>query len=123
MVNDGPDAESIGCGLNAFKEADEVNTLIQQLKETGLSERMIEKNGEKFKFILSQYQDQPHLLDPSLENIITPILAIIKDDKSTEEMKHNAFKYLFNLMTVKTYKKLVTYLPHEARYYFCFFNY
>ncbi|KAK0164401.1 hypothetical protein PV328_003034 [Microctonus aethiopoides] len=110
----GPDAESIGCGFNAFKEAEEINNLIEQLKVPNLSLSVIEKNGEKFKFILSQYQDQPHLLDPYLESILSPILAIIKDDKLPDEMKHNAFKYLFNLMSVKTYKKLVTYLPHEV---------
>ncbi|KAL2712079.1 tubulin-specific chaperone D [Vespula squamosa] len=114
VLNDCPDPESIGCGFSAFKEVDEVNELIKDIKKSDLSSSLIERNRDRFNFILSQYQDQRQLLDPYLENILESLLSIIRDDNSIESMKHNAFKYLFIIMSVKTYKKIVTYLPHEV---------
>ncbi|XP_046831392.1 tubulin-specific chaperone D [Vespa crabro] len=114
VLNDCPDPESIGCGFSAFKEVDEVNELIKDIRKTDLSPSLTERNRDRFNFILSQYQDQRQLLDPYLENILESLLSIIRDDNSTESMKHNAFKYLFIIMSVKTYKKIVTYLPHEV---------
>lgn len=117
VLNDCPDPESIGCGFSAFKEVDEVNELIKDIKKSDLSPSLTERNRDRFNFILSQYQDQRQLLDPYLENILESLLSIIRDDKSIESMKHNAFKYLFIIMSVKTYKKIVTYLPHEVLFY------
>ncbi|XP_015590028.1 tubulin-specific chaperone D [Cephus cinctus] len=114
VLNDNPDPESIGCGFNAFKEIDEVKSLITELKKPDLSMRILERNRDRFNFILSQYQDQPHLLDPYLEDILGSMLVIVKDDNAPENVKHNVFKYMFILMSVKTYKKIATYLPHEV---------
>lgn len=114
-INESSDIEIIGCGFNSFKETEEINSLINQLRVPNLSISSIEKNVERFKFIVSQYQDQPHLLDPYLEDIIGNILTIIHDQVISDDMKNYAFKYLFLLMSVKTYKKLVTYLPHEVK--------
>lgn len=114
VLSEGPDLERIGCGFNAFKEIDEINFLIKQLREPDLPFRNVEKNREQFKYILTQYQDQPHLLDPHLENILDPMLEIVKNENIADSVKHNVFKYLYILMSVKTYKKIVTYLPHEV---------
>lgn len=114
VLNDCPDAESIGCGFNAFKETEEVVSLIEQLRKPDAEKREIEKNMERYTFILSQYQDQPHLLDPYLERILGSLIAIVKDEQMSEDTKHNVFKYLCILMSVKTYKNIVTYLPHEV---------
>ncbi|CAK9822126.1 Tubulin-specific chaperone D [Anthophora retusa] len=114
VLNDCSDSEIIGCGFSAFKEIDEVTSLIAELKKTDLSPSLIEKNRDRFNFILSQYQDQRQLLDPYMDDILQPLISIVKDDNSTENMRHNAFKYIFIVMSVKTYKKIVTYLPHEV---------
>lgn len=114
VLNDGPDDETIGCGLTAFIEKDEVKDLIDQLKIPDLPDRKIEWNREKFKFILTKYQEQPHLLDPYIDEILNPMLEMIKDESVPDQTKHNAFKYMFILMSVKTYKKIVTHLPHEV---------
>ncbi|XP_032665770.1 tubulin-specific chaperone D isoform X2 [Odontomachus brunneus] len=114
VLNDYPDPERVGCGFNAFKEIDEVTTLTAELRKPDLSSSLVERNRDRFNFILSQYQDQHQLLDPYLERILGSLLSIIKDDCCAESIKHNAFKYLFIIMSVKTYKKIVTYLPHEV---------
>lgn len=114
VLNDYPDPERVGCGFNAFKEIDEVTASIAELRKPDLSSSLVERNRDRFNFILSQYQDQHQLLDPYLEKILASLLSIIKDDGCAESVKHNTFKYLFIIMTVKTYKKIVTYLPHEV---------
>ncbi|XP_078041667.1 tubulin folding cofactor D isoform X2 [Augochlora pura] len=114
LLNDCPDPDKIGCGFSAFKEIDEVTSLISELKKSDLSPSLIEKNRDRFNFILSQYQDQRQLLDPYLDIILQPLIEIVRDKHSTECMQHNAFKYIFIVMSVKTYKKIVTYLPHEV---------
>ncbi|XP_043272300.1 tubulin-specific chaperone D [Venturia canescens] len=114
VLTDCIDKEVIGCGYNAFKENEEVVSLIAKLRKCGTESREVEKNLERYKFILSQYQDQPHLLDPHLEVILGSLISIVKDEDATEDMKNNAFKYLFILMSVKRYKNIVTYLPHEV---------
>ncbi|XP_024892670.1 tubulin-specific chaperone D [Temnothorax curvispinosus] len=111
VLNDGADIpERVGCGFSTFKEVDEVTTLIAELRRPDL----VERNRDRFNFILSQYQDQHHLLDPYLERILESLLSITKDEDCPVNVKHNAFKYLFIIMSVKTYKRIVTYLPHEV---------
>lgn len=114
VLNDCADAEKVGCGFSAFREVDEVTALIAELRRPDLSASLVERNRDRFNFILSQYQDQHHLLDPYLERILGSLLLIIKDDDCPESIKHNTFKYLFIIMSVKTYKRIVTYLPHEV---------
>ena len=114
VLNDCPDPEIVGCGFSAFKEIDEVTSLIAELRNVNLSASLVEKNRDRFNFILSQYQDQRQLLDPYLDDILQPLIDIIRDENSTETVRHNTFKYIFIVMSVKTYKKIVTHLPHEV---------
>lgn len=114
VLNDCPDPERVGCGFSAFKEIDEVTFLIAELRNADLSASLVEKNRDRFNFILSQYQDQRQLLDPYLDDILQPLIDIIRDENSTESIRHNSFKYIFIVMSVKTYKKIVTHLPHEV---------
>ena len=114
VLNDCPDPEIVGCGFSAFKEIDEVIFLIAELRNVNLSASLVEKNRDRFNFILSQYQDQRQLLDPYLDDILQPLIDIIRDENSTESVRHNTFKYIFIVMSVKTYKKIVTHLPHEV---------
>ncbi|XP_011865043.1 PREDICTED: tubulin-specific chaperone D [Vollenhovia emeryi] len=115
VLNDSADiSERVGCGFSTFKEVDEVTALIAELRRPDLLASLVERNRDRFNFILTQYQDQHHLLDPYLERILESLLSIIKDDDCPENVKHNAFKYLFIIMSVKTYKRIVTYLPHEV---------
>lgn len=122
VLNDCPDPETIGCGFSAFKEIDEVTFLITELRNVNPSPSLIEKNRDRFNFILSQYQDQRQLLDPYLDDILLPLIDVIRDENCTENMRHNAFKYIFIVMSVKTYKKIVTHLPHEVYKYIIVFT-
>lgn len=110
------DFDSTTCvgGLSTFKEVDEINSLIQQLHVPDLPDRVMEKNQDRFCFILKQYQDQPQLLDPYLENILSPLITFIRETTEFDYLKHYVFKYIYIIMSVKTYKKIAIHLPHEV---------
>lgn len=115
IVNDN-DSESNNCGggHSAFKEIDEINHLIQQLHVPNLPTRIMEKNQDRFCFILKQYQDQPQLLDPYLESFLSPLIQFIREKTEFDYLKHYVFKYIYIIMSVKTYKKIAIHLPHEV---------
>ncbi|XP_014222529.1 tubulin-specific chaperone D [Trichogramma pretiosum] len=105
---------NVGGGHSVFKEFDEINHLIQQLQTPDLPARTMEKNMDRFCFILKQYQDQPQLLDPYLESFLSPLIEFVRERSESESLKHYFFKYIYIIMSVKTYKKIAIYLPHEV---------
>lgn len=115
--NDESDCNMCGGGFTAFKEIDEINHLIQQLHVPNLSARIMEKNQDRFCFILKQYQDQPQLLDPYLESFLSPLIQFIREKTEFDYLKHYVFKYIYIIMSVKTYKKIAIHLPHEVTDY------
>ncbi|XP_044761611.1 tubulin-specific chaperone D [Coccinella septempunctata] len=105
----------LGCALEAFTERDEVEKLIDNLKNAineDLSFR--ERSYEKFAFILSLYSEQPHLLDKHIPELLEKFINIIRDTNNSMELKHMTFKYLFVLVNVRGYKVIVNQLPHEV---------
>ncbi|XP_014219000.1 tubulin-specific chaperone D [Copidosoma floridanum] len=109
-----PESASCGGGLSAFKEVDEIQHLMQQLYVPDQPIRVMEKNLDRFCFIMKQYQDQPQLLDPYLESLLGPLLTFIKERSEFDYLKHYVFKYIYIIMSVKTYKKIAIHLPHEV---------
>lgn len=72
-----------------------------------------EKSYEVFRDILSRYQEQPHLLNPHLPGLIESLLAYIRTKDVPSTLYHGAFKYLYQLAKVRTYKVLLKFMPHE----------
>ena len=97
--------------LEHFGEYDEVVKMIQELSH--IYEKNMEKSYEKFSEIMSKYQEQPHLLDGHLTDMINSLLTIIRDEKSTDGLIHAGFKYLYQIIKVRTFKVFVKFLPHE----------
>lgn len=62
---------------------------------------------------IHRYQEQPHLLDIHLELLLKRLLDKIRDQNLPETIMHAAFKYLYIICKVRTYKVLVKFLPHE----------
>lgn len=60
-----------------------------------------------------RYQEQPHLLDIHLELLLKRLLDKIRDRSLPETLMHAAFKYLYIICKVRTYKVLVKFMPHE----------
>lgn len=97
--------------LDHFIEYAEVLQMIESLKTE--QPKQYEKTYETYSTVLSRYQEQPHLLDLHLSELISQLLAIIRSDDCPDQLFHIAFKYLYQLSKVRTYKVLVKMLPHE----------
>lgn len=97
--------------LETFSELDEVLKMIDELNQ--IYDKSLEKTYEKYAEILSRYQEQPHLLDLHIPQLIEVLLAIICNVSSPDGLVHAGFKYLYQICKVRTYKVFVKFLPHE----------
>ena len=118
-----------------FKEYEKVIELIDKLPVNIKVLRDQERSFEQFLFICDSYQEQPHLIDPFLQEIFEKLVAIVKkcmdqhadicssvkEDEAerkrrvelNDELINETFKYLYSLTKMRNFKKTVQYLPHE----------
>lgn len=114
------DVVGLGCSKESFTEHSEVSKLIDELKIAAQHQnnqtdiRLVERNWQRFAFILDQYQEQPHLIDSHLDGILTKIIGIIQDEGLHYEVKHVAFRCLYFTSKVRGYKVVARHLPHEV---------
>lgn len=106
-----PDDDRPSNTLELFTEHAEVLEMIENLRNTHNSN--FEKAYEKFSEIVGRYQEQSHLLDPHLDKLILNLLIPIRNAESSTSLSNAAFKYLYQLSKVRTFKAMVKFLPHE----------
>ncbi|KAJ8961404.1 hypothetical protein NQ318_014649 [Aromia moschata] len=105
----------LGCAMEYFSEHEEVFKMIDNLKNIVHSETsVIEKAYETFTFILSQYIEQPHLIDSHIDELLQKFIDIVRNNDNPLELKHLAFKFMFVIVNVRGYKVIVRHLPHEV---------
>jgi hypothetical protein len=104
----------LGCALELFAEVNEVFQMIDNLQKIYADESHSEKAYERFNLIIGQYKEQPHLLDPHIDELLTKFVNIIRDKENSMELKHSVFRYMFVVVNVRGYKVIVHYLPHEV---------
>eukprot|EP00878_Enallax_costatus_P043913 GHUV01052022.1.p1 GENE.GHUV01052022.1~~GHUV01052022.1.p1 ORF type:complete len:207 (+),score=58.37 GHUV01052022.1:593-1213(+) len=92
----------------------------------GLISRVVASNGkdarsvyDRYKAILTKYQEQPQLLDGCLEAIVQPLSVLLRQAamRSTAQdttSVQNVCRLLHVLITVRGYKTVVRFFPHEA---------
>lgn len=97
--------------LEHFTELNEVVAMIQNLAQDCVTKG--EKTYEIFSEIVGRYQEQSHLLDPHLPRLIDMLLTVVRQSNCPTILFHAAFKYLYQLTKVRTFKALVKFLPHE----------
>ncbi|XP_034474683.1 tubulin-specific chaperone D [Drosophila innubila] len=97
--------------LELFSELDQVLEMIDTLKPIEASS--FEREFEQYTEVLSRYQEQPHLLDPHLELLLSRLLTKIRQPELPAGERDAAFKYLYIISKVRTYKVLVKFMPHE----------
>jgi tubulin-specific chaperone D len=105
----------LGCALEHFSEVEEVLHMIDNVKKI-YNTSSLEVEYDKLYTILKQYYEQPHLLDPHLDKILTKFLDLIKDKNSPFELKHATFNYMYQIIRVRGYKVVVRHLPHEVSF-------
>ena len=113
--------------LTFVKEAPEVNGLVEQIKDalegrdpadgtSTISKTVFHKIQE----IVERYQEYPTLLDPHLEGWILPLTSVIrreahKDSEADMVLVQRASRVLHALASVRGYKTVVKFFPHEAK--------
>lgn len=98
--------------LEHFVELAQVEQMIADLKID--HDKNFEKSYEIFSNILSRYQELPHLLNPHLPALIEKLLEFIRTKDAPATLFHAAFKYLYQITKVRTYKVILKFLPHEV---------
>ena len=73
-----------------------------------------ERDVQKMTEIINFYQEQPHVLDPHLQDWIDKLLAVGLSNKVSQMSINLAFKYLYLLTKVRGQKYIVRLLPHEV---------
>ncbi|XP_051572413.1 tubulin-specific chaperone D-like [Myxocyprinus asiaticus] len=116
LVCDGEESEVIpqACVLSEFSEIAEVKTLINSLPDIHNDTVSRETTIEKFVVLMDRYQEQPHLLDPHLEWMLSMHLEMIRSEKSPPLLVHLCFKFLYIISKVRGYKIFMQLFPHEV---------
>lgn len=107
-----PDDDRPSNTLELFVELPEVLEMIAGLP-IALQTDQFEKSYEIFSERLGRYQEQPHLLDPHLDVLLSNLLVYIRDASAPAALYHASFQYIYQLSKVRMFKVLVKYLPHE----------
>ncbi|XP_031432213.1 tubulin-specific chaperone D [Clupea harengus] len=102
------------CVLDGFSDSAEVRSLFASLPEIHEDTAKIESATERFVVIMDGYQEQPHLLDPHLEWMVTMLLEHIRSEKSPPLLVHLGFKFLYIISKVRGYKIFMQLFPHEV---------
>lgn len=97
--------------LEHFSELEQVLQMIETMKP--IQDSAFEREFEQYTEVLSHYQEQPHLLDPHLEILLSRLLTKIRQPTIPAGERDAAFKYLYIISKVRTYKVLVKFMPHE----------
>ena len=70
---------------------------------------------EKFLKMMDHYQEQPHVIDPYLEDFIGALLAKGRDRSHSDLLVNQAFSYIYLIIKVRGYKVVIRYFPHEVQ--------
>eukprot|EP00931_Biecheleriopsis_adriatica_P103359 TRINITY_DN78205_c0_g1_i1.p1 TRINITY_DN78205_c0_g1~~TRINITY_DN78205_c0_g1_i1.p1 ORF type:complete len:1345 (-),score=315.69 TRINITY_DN78205_c0_g1_i1:44-4051(-) len=105
-----------------FHEIDEVREALKKVIQPDLSAASCRETCERIGNIWGQYQEQPGLLDPFLEEMIEPLMEAIgsavrqspRSPQSASPNLHLLSSLLYLLTTVRGYKTVSRFFPHEA---------
>ncbi|KAK7003235.1 tubulin-specific chaperone D [Biomphalaria glabrata] len=97
-----------------FKEADEIRSLIKNVVNIWEDPVAMEMAAERFRIIVDDYQEQPHLIDPYLEEFLVSLLEIGKKLTTPKPVSKQVFTYLYLITKMRGFKYVVKLLPHEV---------
>uniref|UniRef100_A0A9J2PD52 Tubulin-specific chaperone D n=1 Tax=Ascaris lumbricoides TaxID=6252 RepID=A0A9J2PD52_ASCLU len=122
--DDSPDDATISAPsplhVLASAHQEEIFSLIRSIPSFGSSPREEEYKFERFRYLLDLYQEQPVLLDPCINDMITTLLSFVKLLGDGQTRFNNAstvaMKFLSHIAKVRGYKHFLSLLPHEVCY-------
>ncbi|XP_068119078.1 tubulin-specific chaperone D-like [Hyperolius riggenbachi] len=89
-----PEIVSSGNILGSFTESRQTQDLIVNLQMSCMEPVSREVCAQRFKVIMDNYQEQPHLLDPHLGWMLKLLLDIIQDKSSSPDFFQLAITFL-----------------------------
>ena len=69
---------------------------------------------DDFLKIIDHYQEQPHVIDAYLEEMIAALLAKGRKKDNTDLLTNQAFTYIYLITKMRGYKVVIRYFPHEV---------
>eukprot|EP00906_Rhabdomonas_costata_P018834 RCo027452 len=106
-----------------FAEAAEVAQLLERFVQTATPLKEAEEIHEKVIAILEKYQEQPQLLNPHLESLVSPLMEVVVGHVASlrgQPSEREAPKFvlvmrvLYVLTKVRGYKSVATHFCHEV---------
>ena len=97
-----------------FVEAEEVLRLIRSFSDGGAEH---ETAAERIASTLDRYQEQPGVLDPQLEEMVTLLLGAVRDvahHRMGRSVLPHACRVMYALCKVRGYKTIVKFVPHDV---------
>ena len=107
----------LGSALDYCEEADELIRLSEKLPDLIQDDLTAESFFERLLYVLNRYQEQPGLLDPHIEKLLTPCLNRLKN---TPDLCPPApyilysCKFIFFIAKVRGTKSILRWFPHEV---------
>jgi hypothetical protein len=108
------DYDTFGTVYDHFSEVNEVLSLIEKLPHVIKDFRSLELSQQRFTAIMDKYQEQPHLLDPHLDNIIDKLFGLVRMEDAPPTLTQNAFKFIYLISKVRGPKVIVRWFSHEV---------
>ncbi|VDL94516.1 unnamed protein product [Schistocephalus solidus] len=100
--------------FNEFKHFDEFCAILDEIEPAVLDLRKGEKLLEKLTFIFNLYQEQPHLLDPFLPEMLNKCIRLANQFSSNPDGQHFVFKVIHLMTKTRGYKNLIRLMPHTV---------
>ena len=98
-----------------FVEADDVVAAIRSFSDAGAKHLAA---ADKICAALDRYQEQPGILDPQLEAMVTPLLEAVRKvsrGANPPAALPHACRVMYTLCKVRGYKTIVKFVPHEVQ--------
>lgn len=113
-LDDSPEGAGGGAaGFESFvSEAGEVRRMLGRLGAEDAAEA--DAAAEAVCRTLEKYQEQPELLDAHLEEMVVPVMDLVRSDMRSTPRTHRCFRVVYALCKVRGYKTVVKFMPHQV---------
>ncbi|KAL9537255.1 hypothetical protein MBANPS3_011942 [Mucor bainieri] len=102
-----------------FEHKEQFLSFVDTITRAESNEKEASEALSQLSTILDSYQEQSHLLDPSLEAMIQPVMTKLRRDidSSSDDLNENTmilFRFLYLLTKTRGFKTIVKFMSHEV---------
>ena len=107
----------LGSALDYCEEAEELIRLSEKIPDLIQDDLTAESFFERLIYVLNRYQEQPGLLDPHIERLLTPCLIRLRNTPDlSPPVPYILYscKFIFLIAKVRGTKSILRWFPHEV---------